>query len=81
MDEIPDYNAPIVREDEAEDSTRPLLQVSENTARALMIAFSRPMGNQARLQARKPYTFRNVEATKCPKLDPVAKQLLQRDQK
>ena len=68
-------------EDEAEASARPLLTVSEGTAKALKTAFGRPLSNQARLQTRKPYAFPNVEATRCPKLDPVAKQLLHKEQK
>ena len=55
VEETPDYSNPLVWEDEPEDSTRPLLQASENTARALKTAFGHPMGNQARLQARKQY--------------------------
>ena len=39
MEETPDYNIPLVREDELEDSTRPLLQVSENTARTLKTCY------------------------------------------
>lgn len=39
------------------------------------------MSNQTRLQTRKPYLFPELEVTRCPKLDPVAKQLLQREQK
>ena len=81
VDEVPDYSAPLVWEDDVEEATQPLRQVSENTAKALKTAFSRPLANQARLQARKPYSFPNVEATKCPKLDSAAKQLLSKEQK
>ena len=81
VDEVHDYSAPLVWEDDAEETVRPLLQVTENTAKALKVAFGRPLPNQARLQARKPYPFPDVEVTRCPKLDPVAKQLLQREQK
>ena len=81
MDEVPDYSAPLVWDDDVKEATQPLQQVSENTAKALKTAFSRPLANQARLQARKPYSFPNVEATKCPKLDLAAKQLLSKEQK
>lgn len=81
VDELADYTAPLVCDDDMEDRTHPLVQVSENTAKVLKTAFGRPLSNQSRLQARKPYPFPNVETTRCPKLDPVAKQLMQRDQK
>ena len=69
VDKVPDYSAPLVLDDDVEEATQPLRQVSENTAKALKTAFSRPLANQARLQARNGYSFPNVEATKCPKLD------------
>ena len=78
---LTDYAMPLVWDDELEDPSRPRLQVSESTAKALKMAFGRPMPNQARLQVRKPFPFPDVEATRCPKLDPVAKQLLQKEQK
>ena len=81
VDEVHDYLAPLAWEDNAEETVRPLLQVTENTAMALKVAFGRPLQNQVRLQARKPYPFPDVEVTRCPKLDPVAKQLLQKEQK
>jgi hypothetical protein len=74
-----DYNATLNWD---EDSGRVDTTATENTAKALKSAFSRPVSNQARLLARKPLPFPNLEATKCcPKLDPVAKQLMQKDQK
>ena len=66
---LPDYNSTLVWEDDVEESTRPLRQVSENTTKALKAAFGRPI------------TIPERETTKCQKLDPAAKQLLQRDQK
>ena len=81
VDEMHDYSAPFVWEDVAEEPVRPLLQVTENTAKALKAAFGRPLPNQVRLQARKLYPFPDVEVMRCPKLDPVAKQLLQKEQK
>ena len=54
----------------------PSSQVSENTAKAFK--------NRFRLfpeQSISPYPFPNVETTRCPKLDLVAKQLMQRDKK
>ena len=84
IDEVQDYTLPLPwaqEEDAAEEPTRPLIQVSEHTAKTLKAAFSRPLPNQARLQTRKPYPLPNSEVTKCPKLDPVAKQLLQKEPK
>ena len=81
MDKIQDYSAPLMWDDDAEEAVRPLLQMSENTTKALKTAFSRPLPNQAWFQARKSFPFPNVEVTKCPNLDPVAKQLLQKEQK
>ena len=81
VDEVLDYTAPLVWDDDPEEAALPLRQVSEPTAKALKTAFGRPLTNQARLQLRKPYTFPNVDTTKCPKLDPAAKQLLGKEQK
>lgn len=82
VDEIPDYFIPVVWEDEADDSaTGPLWTVSESTETALQAAFSRPLNNQAQLQARKLYMFPDVDTTKCLKLDLVPQQLLQKEQK
>ena len=81
VDEMPDLSVPVLWDEDPEEGTGSLLQVSETTGKALRTAFTRPLSNQARLQVRKPYAFPNVEATKCPKLDPVAKQLLQKEQK
>ena len=81
INEVPDYSLPLPwaqEEDPSEEATnQPLMPVSENTAKVLKLAFGRPLANQAHLQARKPYQFPTMEASKCPKLDPVAKQLLQ----
>lgn len=72
--EVPDYSIPVVWEDEADDSASgPLQTVSEGTGKALKAAFSRPLSNQTRLQTRKPYVFPDVDTTRCPKLDLVAK--------
>ena len=71
VDEVPDYNTPLIWK----------RQVSEHTAKALRTAFGHLSTNQARLQVRKSHAFPNVEATKCPKLDPAAKQLLGKEQK
>ena len=56
-----------------------MLQVSENITKVLKAG--RPLSNQSRLQARKLYLFPDVEVMWCPKLDPVAKQLLLKEQK
>lgn len=77
-----DYSAIITWPDEelGEDpSARPLVSVSESTARTLKSAFKKPLSNTARLLVRKPYSFPNVEDTKCPKLDRVIKQNLTKD--
>ena len=78
---LTDYTMPLVWDDELEDPSFPRLQVSESTAKAFKVAFGCPMPNQARLQVRKPFPFADMEATQCPKMDPVAKQLLQKEQK
>ena len=77
---LTDYNTPLSWEDDQEEAT-PLRRVSEDTGKILRSSFGRPLTNQARLTARKAYPFPDVETTRCPKLDPVAKQLLQREQK
>lgn len=66
---------------DADNSVRPLVQVSEGTARAIKTAFKGPMLNTARLQTRKGYSFPDVEDTKCPKLDRVIKQNLSKEVK
>ena len=83
IDEVQDYTLPLpwTQEDAVDEITWPLIQLSEYTAKALKAAFSRPLSNQAWLQARRPFPFPNCAVTKCPKLDPVAKQLLQREPK
>ena len=84
IDEVQAYTLPhpwAQEEDATEEPTQPLIQVSEHTAKALKAAFGRLLLNQARLQAKKPYPFPNSEVTQCPKLDPVAKQLLQKEPK
>ena len=53
--------------------------MSESTARRLKSGFKKPLSNTARLFVRKPYSFPNVEDTKCPKLDRVTKQNLTKD--
>ena len=59
-------------EESREDpSTRPLISVSESTARTLKSAFKKPLSNTTHLLVCKPYGFPNVEDTKCPKLDQV----------
>ena len=74
-----DYSAILTWPDEesGEDpSVRPIISVSESTAKTLKSAFKKPLSNAARLQVRKAYAFPNVEDTKCPKLDRVIKQNL-----
>ena len=80
VDERPDLTTPLTWEDDAAEESTQLRQVSDSTTKVLKNAFQ-PMSNQARLQARRPYLFPDVESTRCPKLDPVAKQLLQQDHK
>lgn len=65
----------------ADDPGRPLLQVPEHTEKALKSSFGRSLPNAVCLQTRKPFLFPSIEVTKCPKLNPVAKQLLQKDAK
>ena len=55
--------------------------MTEATKRVLKQAFTRPLANPARLQVRRPFAFPAVQETKCPKLDPVAKQLLTKEAK
>ena len=85
LDEPADYTASITWMDEepadADNSVRPLVQVSEGTARAIKTAFKGPLLNTARLQTRKGYSFPDVEDTKCPKLDRVIKQNLSKEVK
>ena len=60
-------------DDQDEESTdvesQKVVQVSENTQKAIKTAFGRPLHNAARLQTRKAYPFPMTEDTKCPKLD------------
>ena len=66
MDErLNDYSAILTWPDEepGEDpSARPLISMSENTARTLKSAFRKPLSNTARLLVHKPYCFPNVDA-------------------
>ena len=78
MDEVPDYAAPLAWDDGAEAEPSRLLDVSESTKKAVTQVFAKPLGNQSRLQVRKPYAFPNLAETK---LDLVAKQLLSKDAK
>ena len=79
-----DYSTILTWPDEewGEDpSSRPIISVSESTAKTLKSAFKKPLSNTARLQVRKPYGFPNVEDTKCQKLDWVIKLNLTKDVK
>ena len=60
VDEVPDYSAPLPSEDGTKVEPSTLQEVSENTKKALTQAFSRPLGYQARLQVRRPYSFLSV---------------------
>ena len=66
-------------EESAEVESRKVVQVSENTQKAIKTAFGRPLHNAARLQTRKAYPFPMTEDTKCPKLDGVVKQNLTKE--
>ena len=77
-----DYSAIITWPDEESGenpSTWLLVSVLESTARTLKSAFKKPLSNTACLLVCKPYSFPNVEDTKCPKLDQVIKQNLTKD--
>ena len=47
ISKVLDYSIPLAREEDGDKTpTKPLLTVSENTAKALKGAFSRPLSNQ-----------------------------------
>ena len=66
-------------EESADVESWKVVQVSENTQKAIKTAFGRPLHNAARLQTRKAYPFPMTEDTKCPKLDGVVKQNLTKE--
>ena len=66
-------------EESANVESQKVVQVSENTQKAIKTAFGRLLHNTARLQTRKTYPFPMTEDTKCPKLDGVVKQNLTKE--
>jgi hypothetical protein len=65
------------------DQTEPtkLVKVSDDTEGTIKNAFGHSLTNGERLQARKDYLFPDLDASRCPKLDPVIKQNLPKEVK
>ena len=56
-------------------SIRPIISMSESTAKTMKSAFKKLLSNTARLQVRKVYSFPMWRDTKCPKLDHIIQNL------
>ena len=68
-------------DDELRGETCPIHKVSESTDQFLKEAFTKTLPNVARLQTKKVYGLPKNEESRCPKLDPLVKRRMSKNNK